>query len=224
MRARRTSERGLTLIELLMVMVIVAGLAVIGILAINNLSLGGLKAEALHVSGYLKYARGQAAIAQRHHRVIIDLDSNQMWVEVDGGEKDGKAGGGGSDILVDLPEGIPSAPSSQRAYAEDDDPEGGAFGLKRRPYKEVEAKLAKKHALRSGVKFHSVVSAGDDDPIETGRAAVVFFPSGFVQRTMIVLEDDGTFYTLEIQPMSGKVDVYLGKQDPNSDFFEEEEG
>ncbi len=221
MRDRRHSERGLTLIELLMVLVIVAGLAVIGILAINNLSLGGLKAEALHVSGYLKYARGQAAIAQRHHRVIIDIDSNQMWVEVDGSDPEKS---GGSDILVDLPEGIPAPATGQRAYKEDDDPEGGAFGLKRRPYKEVEAKLAKKHSLRSGVKFHSVTTARDERPIESGRAAIVFFPSGFVQRTMIVIEDDGVFYTLEVQPMSGKIDIYLGKREAGSDFFEEEEG
>lgn len=220
MRSGRHTQRGLTLIELMMVLVIIAGLAVIGILAINNLSLGGLKAEALHVAGYVKYARGQAAIAQRHHRVIIDIDSNQMWVEVDGSDP---TGDGGDQILVDLPAGIPASSPKQRAYAEDDDPEGGAFGLKRRPYKEVEEKLAKKHSLRSGVKFHSVTTALDERPVENGQVAIVFFPSGFVQRTMIVLEDDGTFYSLVIQPMSGKVDIFLGKEEADTDFFEVEQ-
>lgn len=206
-----------------MVLAIIAGMAAIGILAINNLSAGNLKAEALHVAGYLKYARGQAAIAQRHHRVIIDIDSNQMWVEVDGAEKGERKSA--NDILVDLPEGIPSSqPSDQRAYTEDEDPEGGAFGLKRRPYKEVEAKLAKKRKLRGDVKFYSVTTQRDEQPIEDGKAAIVFYPSGFVQRTMIVIEDDGTFFTLEVQPMSGKVDIYLGKGEPDSEFFEVEEG
>jgi prepilin-type N-terminal cleavage/methylation domain-containing protein len=212
---------GMTLIEMLMVLLIVAGLAVIGILAFDSLSLGSLKAEALHVAGYMKYARGQAAIHQRHHRVIIDLESQEMWVEVDESAEDGEAGGG--RILVDLPPGVNAEPSSTRAYKEDDDPEGGAFGLRRRPYRAVEQKLAKKHKLRSGVRFHSVVTARDERPIEAGRAAIVFYPSGFVQRTAIQLEDDGTFYTLEIQPMSGRVDIYFGKREAGRDFFEVEE-
>ena len=139
------------------------------------------------------------------------------------GNADDSSGGGNNGIVVDLPEGIAPQTSSQRAYKEDADPEGGAFGLKRRPYKEVESKLARKHKLRTGVKFHSVVTARDERPIEDGRAAVVFYPSGFVQRTMIQLEDEGTFYTLEIQPMSGRVDVYLGKREADSEFFEIEE-
>ena len=225
-RRRRPISRGpsgLTLLELLIVIAIIAGLAIAGLVTLNDLSRATLRAEVMRFSGYVKYSYGQAALRQQYHRLVIDLDSNQYWTEVAEREEVGAPPVIPENTLIGTPERFQDDAPSGRHRDEDVDPEGGAFGLRRPRFGAEESKLVKKRGLE-GVSFHSVVTSRDEHPIEAGQVSMVFYPSGFVDRTRVVITDDeGGFYTLEVQPMSGKVIVFNGKMDLDRDFFEVED-
>jgi type II secretory pathway pseudopilin PulG len=220
----------MTLIEVMIVLLIVASLVVAAVGLFNNISKANLKGQALRLSGYVKYAYGQSAIQQQYYRLVIDINTNEYWVEV------AKAQDVGAptpppepELLTELPSGVTGGANTfgggqaQQGYAEGDT-EAGAFGLKRPKYEAAQERLAKRRELQGGVKFVSVTKSYDEGPIEVGRAFITFYPSGFVDRSQIVIQDEnGAAMTLELQPLTGKVDLFVGEREADRDFFEVEE-
>ncbi len=230
------NRKGMTLIEVVIVAAIMAGLFVGAAYLFNSLNRANLKAQGLRLTGYIKYTYGQAAIQQRYHRMIVDLDAQEYWVEA--AEK-GQVGLGpalptANPHLQDsqlfappggAPSSAPGAPRKERKGAYDaDDDEGGTFGLQKGSFSAVSDRLAKRRKLESGIRIHSVTTSYDQGPVESGRVAITFYPNGFVDRSQIMLNDGGDgFLTMEIQPLTGKVDLRVGQHEADRDFFEVED-
>jgi prepilin-type N-terminal cleavage/methylation domain-containing protein len=71
-----------------------------------------------------------------------------------------------------------------------------------------DASLVQDETLPEGISFIDVVTlhGGKEDK---GEAFTQFFPNGFAERTVIHLKDDyGAQYTLLIQPLTGRVEVF----------------
>ena len=69
-----------------------------------------------------------------------------------------------------------------------------------------------------------MTTSQSQEPVTRGRATITFFPSGFVERSQIVLKDTGEGYmTMQIAPLTGRVTLISGDQDVSDDFFEVEE-
>lgn len=212
----------MTLIEVMIVLVIVAGILVGGATLFGGLSRANLKGQALRLSGYLKFAYGQSAIQQQFYRLVIDLDSDEYWVEEVPEEEVGGAPPPAEPTSTFGGPGLAPRPQTQ-GYAPDD-AEGGAFGLKRPKFQEVDEKLARRRKLSGGVHFDSVIKSYDEGAISTGQAFIGFYPSGFVDRSQILLkDDDGACMALQLQPLTGKVQLVNGCQEADQDFFEVEE-
>ncbi len=236
---KRQHPRGMTLIEIMIVLVIVGGLLAVGVGLFSSLSKANLKGQALRLSGYVKYTYGQAAIQQKYYRMVIDVNTNEYWIEVSEKKDDHLMTGGGAgsgsvaigdvDGLAAPPPGLsatsrPSKARGKNGY-EEGDSEGGVFGLTRtRNFSAAQERLAKRRELQSGIRFASVTTSYDEGPITQGRAYINFYPNGFVDRSQIVISDkDDAKMTLELQPLTGKVDLFLGEQEAGRDFFEVEE-
>lgn len=215
---------GFTIIELTVVLVIIAGLFVMGTVVVGQVTRADLKGQAMRVAGTIKYTYAQAAIRQRYYRLVMNLDDSTYRVEMV--EQDDV--GGPPRIpargVIGGPEGMESfgAPEKQQGY-DKDDAEGSVFGLARPRYTEVKDMVVKTRKLKDGITFHSVLTPESEDPVTSGQTSITFFPNGFVERSMIVLTDGGAFLTLEVEPLSGKVYVVSGKGDASGDFFEVEE-
>jgi type II secretory pathway pseudopilin PulG len=213
----------MTLIEIMIVLLLIAGLMVASVGLFNNINKANLKGQALRLSGYIKYAYGQAAIQQRYYRLVIDINTNEYWVEKAASQDVGAPPRPPDPALLNAPPGgaapPPSGPSSRPV-----DAEAGAFGLNRPGYEASEERLAKRRELLNNVRFTSVTKSYDEGPIEAGRAFITFYPSGFVDRSQITIRDeDGAAMTLELQPLTGKVELWVGERDAGRDFFEVEE-
>jgi hypothetical protein len=83
--------------------------------------------------------------------------------------------------------------------------------------------------LEGGAAFDGVTVAGQSDPQTSGKAYIHFFPNGWAEPAVIHTTDgEGTFFTLTVSPLTGKVESKPGKVDPPREFGEpertEEEG
>ncbi len=221
--------RGMTLIELLMVIVIVAGLAGGGVLMIGLLTQGNLKSEARSLATAMQYTYDQAALNNRNYRLVINLDDNSYHTELSDSEV---VIDDSSDEAVEafddgmLPEELRQQ-EAERSSGTDSlfrDEEHDPFGMSRRQgYKRAEDAILEAHTLRDGITFQSVRTETRPRPATSGRVAINFFSSGLQQEAIIILQDSaGAKFTLISEPLTGRVRVYSGEREDPDDFGPEE--
>ncbi|RAL22817.1 hypothetical protein DL240_07950 [Lujinxingia litoralis] len=224
-RGRHRCARGMTLIEILVVLVIVAGLMGAGISMMGVLTKSKLRDEAMRLTSVIKYAYNQAALNNTQYRLVLNLETGEYFTEM-------------SEAPVvapqpddDFAEGL--LPEEARALEEEhrqnkrslfDESEDDPFGVSRRVgYERAEEAVVKLTSLRNGIEFESVRLAGRELPLTRGRAALRFFPNGFQQEAVIVLRDEsGGRYSLVTEPLTGRVRIYSGDWEPEGDFGEVE--
>lgn len=221
LRGKRRAPLGMTLIEIMVVMVVIGGLMAASVVLFNDISRNNIKSQALRLSGYIKYTYGQAAIRQEYYRLVMDINTHEYWVEVAERQDFGSPPAIPKTEIIGGPEEFVNK-SKKTLF---DDGEETAFGIKRPTFTTVDERLAKKRKLAGGVEFESVTKSYDQGPIEAGRVAMVFYPNGFVDQTVIVIKDpsNDSAFSLEVQPLTGKVTFYNGRREADRDFFEVED-
>ncbi|HEY8119904.1 MAG TPA: type II secretion system protein [Myxococcota bacterium] len=152
---RRHRQRGFTLIEIMaVVMIFVLVAAVVGprLAAVSNQTLGD---EGKQLAAAIDFTRGKALALARAHRVVLDLDHAQYWIEARPPELSPQPVLTWAE-LDELPLIAPRAQTSEFA------PLPGPAG---RPV-----------ALRSGVGFAGLES--DEGDTREGLAAIPFAADG----------------------------------------------
>lgn len=219
-RRRRIVDRGMTLVEILVVCALI-GLVTGGIIAgTQQLPSARLKRTATMLASAVKVAFTRATATSRHLRIVLDLDTSTMWIEesdrpmlVQSKDKTGTAGADpitvaeqqavadGESILKGPPVPKPRFhPIVAYGFGEGETASGGAKGAK---------------PLQRGITFREVQSAHDDEPRTKGRAYLYFWPGGLTERASIELRigdsiEDKNTLTLVVSPLTGKVTVKSG--------------
>jgi len=216
----RRNQRGLTLIEVVIVLAIAAMAVGIAIGALNSLTDASLKSTSIELIGAMKYSYDRAIMERRTQRLSIDMDKGLYWI----------------DFTAD-----PFALSAERdrgregEKADDDDPrKGGKKGAKDEEKrsiftddkdaakKEVEAVLeggkaasfesddesGKPRSLPSDVKVSKVWSGHQEEAFTSGIARIFFFSGGWTEPAQIELTDGDAFVTLKLYPLTGRVRTY----------------
>lgn len=216
-------RRGMTLVEVMVALLIVAGMTIGSVVIINSVTRSNLKAQTMRLTGYIKHTYAQAAIHQQYYRLMIDLDTQEYWVETATQQQIGAPPEIPDEEFIGAPEDMKMPSGGPTRGYDSDDPEGNALGKRRPQYQASEDFLTKRRKL-DGVNFFSVATASMQEGRTAGRTAITFYPNGFVERSQIILgEEEAGYMTLEIQPLSGKVDIFSGKQEADRDFFEVED-
>jgi general secretion pathway protein H len=215
-RRRRASERGLTLVEMVVVVAIIAIVTVGAIVGSNQLPGARLKRTATMISSAVKVAFARATSTSRDLRIVFDIDQQQIWIEESDipmlvQSKD-LAGNGGADPMTEAErEAVaageqlikgPPIPKPHFHVIEAfgfGDPDSGKGGK----------------PLQRGIKFREVQTAHDDEPKTSGRAYLYFWPGGLTERASIQLrigdsEEEADTLTLVVAPLTGKVTVKGG--------------
>ncbi len=212
---RFAAQRGLTLLELIIVMAIFIMLLGLGASGLNNLSSTQLRTQTNRMAAALRHAYSRTVATGLYMRMVLDFEADAYSVEA-------------SAIPVFI---FREEDARWRAAMEaqrDKDVEEGVAIIDTRADFKVD-NVIPKITMEKGIQIDSVLIAGDDDPVNGGQASIHFFPNGFVEPAMIYISDgDEEFRTLIISPMTGKVTHLAGKVDPGRDFGEpdkvEEEG
>jgi general secretion pathway protein H len=213
----RRRRRGMTLIEILVVLVIVA-LVITGVLAGSGRLAGArLKQSTALIAGAIRIGYARANSTSKPVRLVFDMENNTLQLEqsegamlVQSGDKTGTGGAAAANGVEEaaiaenkrILEG-PSAPRSRfRAVSEGslhagDDQKSGA------------------RKLPSGITIRGVQSAHDDAQRMDGKAYLYFWPGGQTEQCNIQVAigetpTDDQIMTLVVAPLTGRVKVLPG--------------
>jgi general secretion pathway protein H len=239
-RARRAAKRGLTLIEIIVVISIVAIVMGVAVAGSNQLPSSRLRRSATMLASAIKVAFTRATATSRNLRLVMDIDSSKIWLEE-----------GDRPMLVQSKDttstgGAEAVTAAERAAREEGAklfkgppvPRPSFHAISTYGFGETEERRADKprkvdddgteapvsdeakdaKPLQRGITFRQVQMAHDDAPRTTGRAYLYFWPGGMTERASIQVrigesDEDYQTLTLIVSPLTGKVTVKAGSVD-----------
>jgi general secretion pathway protein H len=218
-RPRRGSRRGLTLIEIIVVISMVALIMGVAVAGSMQLPSARLRKSATMIASAVKVGYTRATSTSRDLRLVMDLEQEKIWLE----ETDvpmlvqskGTTPNGGAEAVTD----------AERAALQEGDrivkgppiPKPSFRPLDTYGFGDVEEGKGGK-PLQRGIRFRQVQTAHDDAARTSGRAYLYFWPGGLTERASIQIrigesEEDYQTLTLVVSPLTGKVAVKAGPVD-----------
>lgn len=200
-----SNSRGVTLVEILIAMAIVVMAMSLGLPAISRITYQKVSSSSRRFVALVRTVRNDAILLSNIHRLVIDIDNAAYWVEA---QKQLRLLGEGD------PETQKKKEKAKKGSKEEEDPDDANFAP-------VEKYNKKPIALPSGVVFDGVLKE-QEGVIKQGKAYINFFPSGFIEQSIIYLNKEGASskgYSIVIRPTAGRVDI----QNKYIENFDEEE-
>jgi general secretion pathway protein H len=212
--ARRAGSRGLTLLEVLIVVLIIALLVGAVLLGPGALRSSQVRGAATLIVSAVRLAGARANTTGRPARLVFDFDEKRLLLEEAVGSHFARSKtdvAGGAEAATDLEKAAreeservlegPRAPRQEfvpvPVLTDPDDPtKGRAFG--------------------SGVLLARMQTEHDDEPITSGRGYLYFWPGGLTEHAAIHLKrlggsDEGI--TVMIKALTGRASVERGRVD-----------
>ncbi len=216
---RRVGERGLTLIEILIVMAIMAiftGAAVAGTMQLPS---SRLRRSATMIASAVKVAYTRSTATSKSLRLVLDLDEQKIWLEEGDTpmlvRSNDKSATGGADPItqaeqVALAEGaqiVKGPPVARPRF----------HAIKAYGFGDVESGKGGK-PLQRDITFRAVQTTHDDSARTSGRAYLYFWPGGRTERASIQLriresEAESEQVSVLVSPLTGKVTIKPGPVD-----------
>lgn len=216
---------GFTLVEVMIVLVVIAAIAFLGMNAIR----GTFKAKSRELSWRLtstvKYLFNSAITDNKTVRIVFDIDNGQYWAESTsdkflmenrakadekrlekrlGGEVKGEKEKGKEEEAEPVAEkkDTGSAENGEEAPTEAPqvEPIEATFGA-------LEDVVFEAKPIPAGVFIKDVWTSHDNGPVESGRAYIYFFASGYAEPSIINFRDeaDEKHISIKIDPFTGGV-------------------
>jgi general secretion pathway protein H len=218
-KTQRALSRGLTLIEVLIVMALIALILSAVVVGSGQLGSSRLRHSSTMIAGAVRVGFTRATGTSKTVRLVMDFNDNAIWLEE-----------GDQPHLVQSRDatgtgGAAAATEGERAAIEESSRILKGPTAPRTAFKEIDAmglaasEPGKGHkALERGIKFRQVQTAHDDDPRKEGRAYLYFWSGGLTERAAIQLkvgdsEEANNIVTLIVAPLTGKVTIKDGAVD-----------
>lgn len=205
---RRARARGLTLVEVLIVMVIAISLVGGMAFASGQIQRSRLKASSSKVATAMRVAFNRASSTGNDLRLVVDIEQNTIWLEESTDKmllqsKD-EAGAGGAD----------PATSAEKAALADATRVTAGPQAPRASFTPVPGAAGQPQALHNGVVVRAIDSAHDPKPKTAGRGYVYFFGSqaerASVQLAIKGSEDDKDTFSVVLAPLTGRPTILEG--------------
>ena len=189
------SQRGMTLVEILIVLGIIAGMVSFATLFVGNMSGDGVREEASRLMHVVHYVYDQSTITNRYLRLSFDLDNQKYTIE--SSQEPFYVVREGDEI-----EQLRIENEERDQMGKDQDEEAP-----KESFTEVEDENLEPHDINDGVRIKDFQALHQKEALSTGKAYLYFFPRGQTEFTVIHLSDaDGeNIVTLAVNPMSGEV-------------------
>jgi general secretion pathway protein H len=230
-RGRNRGSAGITLVEVLITLAVIALLGGVAFLGIGVIESARLKRSAIMVAGAVRIAYAHANATGNTVRLVFDFEGRTVSLEESTSKlmlsKHGDRTGGAAAVTEaeraaqEEAESLLKGPAPPRPQFTPTK----AFG-----FDPDEGKTGKE--LETGIRFLQVETGHQEDP-ETERAYLYFWPGGQTERAAIQLvrgrpgqepaEDD--IMTILVSPLTGKVELKKGKHEmerPRDDKEESE--
>lgn len=223
---RRSAERGLTLIEIVIAIALIAVLSGSLLFGKNMLVGSRVKGAATLLVSAVRFGLTRANATGKPTRLVIDLDKKQLSIEEAASSsmlrEKGKDQTGGADAATAAEakaraeaERIVEGPRAPRPHFSKLSNVTGAI-----------EELAQGRALGDGVEIVRVRTEHDDDYVDEGRAYIYFWPAGTTERAVVQLKKAGdkeASLTVVLSPLTGRAKIEKGAVDfPEPRGFEQE--
>jgi general secretion pathway protein H len=212
---RRQQFRGVTLVEVLITVALIAFVTVGAATGLGLASGARLKRSATMIAGAVRVAYAHANAKSKPVRLVFDFDERMVVLEESTSglvlDKNDKTGGAAAATEAEreaqeAAEAILKGPRAPRPSFQPTK----AFGFnpdKDKPGKE----------LPNGIRFLQVETGHEDEPENTGRAYLYFWPGGQTERAAVALvisgeeESEDSVMTILVSPLTGKTELKKGK-------------
>ncbi|WP_348980542.1 prepilin-type N-terminal cleavage/methylation domain-containing protein [Polyangium sp. 15x6] len=227
--ARSRGRRGMTLVEVLItlaIMTLVTGTAVVGF---GTLKRARLRQSSVMIASAVRVAYGHANAIGKPVRLVFDFEQRMVILEEGAGQlsvdKKDKTGGAAAatDIEQKAMEEAEKIVKGPRAPRPSFTPTK-AFGFE--PQGEKPGK-----DLADGVRFLSIDTSHQEEPIEEDRAYLYFWPGGQTERAAIQVvlgnpaeaDPERDIMTVLVSPLTGKTSLQKGRVEMQRPRDESEE-
>lgn len=187
---------GMTLIELMIVLVVIGIILSLSFAGIRNITDAKMKSASNHLASTIRYLHNKAVTDRLYLRIVYNFDEEHSYkVEVS------------SEPFVISPPDTEEEKKMKKEDKEAPESEEGSLSEEKSSFSEIEEYLLKPVKLKGDIFFKDVQTVYSKEKIEEGQAYTYFFPNGFATPTIINLrdKDDDTHYSLEVLPLSGRV-------------------
>ena len=205
---KHSRERGLSLVEVLIVMAIAVFLVGGMAFASTQIQRSRLKAASSKVATAMRIAFNRAASTGNDLRLVIDVEQGTIWLE-ESSEKmllqsKDLAGTGGAD----------PATAGEKAAATEAARVMQGPQAPRATFTPVPGPAGQPQELHNGIIVRAIDAAHDEKPKTAGRGYVYFFGSqaerASVQLAIKGSEDDKDTFSIVLAPLTGKPTIVEG--------------
>lgn len=205
-RAALAAPRGLTIIELAVVILLAVAMITASISMIGALLRADLRTDSEKIVASIRYLYNLSVLNNRAYRLVIDQSEGRYWGEEFDNLEDGPCGA----FLLEADDAAkPKRRATSTGRRADDETE--AVAKSQNSFTKVKNHLLRKRSISNRVKFDGVLTEGQQDRIREGQVSIHFFPSGYVEHAFIYLSDgvqDGSVFTVETHPLLGSGKLY----------------
>ncbi|MCC6644868.1 MAG: type II secretion system protein [Polyangiaceae bacterium] len=207
--------RAFTLIELLVVVALAGLLTTVVVLGAGSTTNARLKASTTLISSAVRTAYTRASAVSKPHRVVMDFQSNRVWIEEGTGQMLVQSGDvlktGGAEAAT-APEKA-AAMEAERVLKGPRAPKAAFRAIKGAMVTEDESTAGRE--LGRGIRFREVMVAHQAEPVREGRAYLYAWPGGTTELAYIQVgkgesPTSDESMTLTVHPLTGKVKVVPG--------------
>ncbi len=213
MRVRRA---GMTLIEMMIVVIIVAvaatGLSV-GFGALNRTH---LRSACMRIAAASRYAYNRSISQGTTVRLAFDLDTEQMsFEEAHGAITLARIDDERRGVTEDENDGVDAAGVDpwEAARARLADTLRPSFGAS--PFTTLAGSRYAAAELSDGIAIDRLITPHEAEPREDGVGHIYFFPNGQTEHAVVWVTDSGDrVYSIEIHPLTGRGRIREGSYEP----------
>ena len=180
---------GMTLVEILVVLALVA----VVLSAIAG-TVGGVFGSRLvqgtsKMTGMVRYAYDLASLRGQMHRVVVDLEAGEYFIEAVEEKK---------ECELDLE-------NKQKIQDEGKKKEGEELASAGQMVTDM---LVRKEKLPKGISFVRLYAKHNKQAVESGQDAIYFFPDGTAEKAMVWVTDGDDVFTVEVKALQGTAVVW----------------
>lgn len=233
-RSRRAGQSGFTLMEIIVAMVLVLALVSIAMPYVGSALGVQVKSTARQLAGTMRFLYDEAGIKSTNFRMVFNLDRHSYKIEQCDASADDQLG---SPLLYhsadEREKGLEALAEKQRRM--EDYATAGSAPVDPDPLQRCKAYSTEQVSEMTfeepvtllGIwtpQYKGVMRGNPDGPPEKPEddltVDVYFLKGGYAERAYIYLSDGGEeVYTLELEPLTGKVNLYDGEVEVPREFW-----
>ena len=194
----RHSERGFTLIELMIVVAVIGLIALAAAPALGTVTGANAREAAGRLAGGMRFLFDTAALRHETCRMALDPAGRAWWAE---------CAPGGAAMLSR--EGSPVEEEDLAKRFPDEKDEQVRALLAKTTFGGFSDRLVERRELPGRATFGKLRVEGAGDAAE-GIAYVYFFPGGQAQRAYVPIVDGSHVFTVVVEPFTGRARVVPG--------------